>query len=631
MITLCSAFSRDADTVSKTFPGISIQADRYIFNEEKSFTSYSIISKSDISLSNPRQVSELLSRESGLFIKDYGGLSGIKTISLRGTSSQQTLIMLEGMRLNSIQSNSSDLSTIPVSMLRSVEIIKGGSSAVNGASSLGGTLNFNLDYNNENKLNAGFGYGSFNEYFASISASTLLSNNVRVGLSGEYVSSGGAFSFTTTQYGIKKEYKRENADFENLSLMLNSFFRIGDWQNKLITLGRITERGSPGAILLGYISPDQSRLYEKDLNIIYKTGKNFNEDYLSFGLLYRFNNQKYYSPQSLLALMGDTTTYFTTNEFQFKTDYEFNAGDLRIQTGMESGYSHLQGDMLQNETKGKVSRIYSGAMLRTAYTLTSELYSNSFMASVRYDVYSDLQPSPTAMLGSSFSFNKLNLNLKTQLSYNYRPPSFNEMYYLNYGTSDLKPERSLSYSITFEYSKSIFNAEISGFMIDTEDQIVAIPKSPLVWSARNMASVLSRGIEFNTVIDVVDNFLILKMNYTIQRVTDNEWASETYKKLVQYVPQELASADVSLKHSGFHLNAACRYTGFAFALPDNSYESLMNSLWLFDINLNKRIELSGTEINFKLGILNIFDTRYSVVKNYPMPGRIIRIGIDFKL
>jgi outer membrane receptor protein involved in Fe transport len=57
----------------------------------------------------------------------------------------------------------------------------------------------------------------------------------------------------------------------------------------------------------------------------------------------------------------------------------------------------------------------------------------------------------------------------------------------------------------------------------------------------------------------------------------------------------------------------------------------MNSFWLFDINLNKRIELSGTEINFKLGILNIFDTRYSVVKNYPMPGRIIRIGIDFKL
>jgi outer membrane cobalamin receptor len=205
------------------------------------------------------------------------------------------------------------------------------------------------------------------------------------------------------------------------------------------------------------------------------------------------------------------------------------------------------------------------------------------------------------------------------------------MYYLNYGTSDLKPERSLSYSITFEYSKSIFNAEISGFMIDTDDQIVAIPKSPLVWSARNMASVLSRGIEFNAVIDVVDNFLILKMNYTIQRVTDNERASETYKKLVQYVPQELASADVSLKHSGFLLNAACRYTGFAFALPDNSYESLINSFWLFDINLNKRIELSGTEINFKLGILNIFDTRYSVVKNYPMPGRIIRIGIDFKL
>ena len=623
--------ANDKDTVIKSFPEISVEAERYVLSRERVFIPYSIISKDDIDNFNSRQISDLLSRETSLFIRDYGGLGGIKTVSLRGTSSAQTLVMLEGMRINSIQSNSSDLSSIPASLLKSVEILRGGNSAISGGSSLGGTINFNLNDRPDKKLTANIGYGSINEYLASVTANANISDHASIGAGFEYLRSDGDYPFEINNYGESKTVKRENAAYQNAGLMINSSFKSGNWQNKIIALGRLTERGSPGPVLLGYVSPDNAKLYEKETDIIVKTERDFGGDYFKAAAMYRHNYERYFDPESINALRGDTNSIFRTNEMQFRSSYNLNVLPFQIDFGIDGAYSQLNGDFLQPEVNGKVSRTSCGASASMVYSLQGEMFVNSLIAAVRYDLFSDLPASPSALIGSSIAFNDISTVLKTQVSYNYRPPGFNEMYYLNYGTASLVPEKSISYNLSVSYVDNIFNAEINGFVIDTKDQIIAVPKSPLVWSARNLASVLSRGIELTAGLKLFKDVLTTGFSYTLQKVSDNDPGSSTFGKIVQYSPQELASGFIRFAYSGFTVNASGRYNGFTYALPDNSYESLVRSFYVVDINLQKRFVVDKINLILRFDVINLFDARFYVVKNYPMPGRILRAGLGMEL
>ena len=65
----------------------------------------------------------------GIQIRRQGGLGQRQSIFLRGTDSQQTLILLNGVRLNTSQGGGVDLSTLPLSMIKRIVIIKGSGSA----------------------------------------------------------------------------------------------------------------------------------------------------------------------------------------------------------------------------------------------------------------------------------------------------------------------------------------------------------------------------------------------------------------------------------------------------------------------------------------------------------------------
>ncbi len=627
---MLAADDTPADTVLKQFPAVKVEADKYGFNREKRFAAYSEISRSDIELENPRQVSEILNKEPGIYIKDYGGLGGIKTISLRGTSSQQTLVLIEGMKFNSVQNSSTDFGVLPVSMLRNIDILRGGTSAIFGGSSIGGTLNFNLTEEN-NKLRVNAGAGSFGEYSAS-AATTFPAGSVPVSFAADYINAKSDFPFTVEQFGEEKTYRRNNADFENFNLMLNSIINSNNWNFKVIALGRLSERGSPGPVLMGYIEPDDARLSEKEADIIFKAANHTGKGDFTSGIMYRHNYQNFFDSNSPNALQGDTTSVFNTNDFQFNAKFNQDYAPVNLTYGIDGEFNDLSGDFLQPETGNYVKRVNAGFSLRAIVNIYED---ENFILPVqiggRYDLYSDVQGSPAGVAGLSFVFPQCNFALKTQAAYNYRAPSFNEMYYLNYGTADLKPERSTSLNISASYGIQSFHFELNGFLIDTRNQIIAVPKSPLTWSARNMASVLSRGVEFIVKTSFFDDILHLGGSYTLQSVIDNNENSDTYKEQVVYVPQEMLSAKISANYKGFFAGLNVDYSGFTYYLPENVYTSVIPAYYLLNFNMSKSFAFAGSEIILKFDVLNMLDKQYAVIKNYPMPGRIFRFGAEYRI
>jgi len=85
-------------------------------------------------------VEELLSQVPGARVRRYGGLGAQSTVSIRGSKSEQVLVLLDGVRLNSSSRGAADLSTIPLRQVARIEVIRGGGAARFGTDAVGGVI-----------------------------------------------------------------------------------------------------------------------------------------------------------------------------------------------------------------------------------------------------------------------------------------------------------------------------------------------------------------------------------------------------------------------------------------------------------------------------------------------------------
>jgi outer membrane receptor protein involved in Fe transport len=73
------------------------------------------------------------------------------------------------------------------------------------------------------------------------------------------------------------------------------------------------------------------------------------------------------------------------------------------------------------------------------------------------------------------------------------------------------------------------------------------------------------------------------------------------------------------------------YTGFTFALPDEAYNSMIHSYWITNVTLSRKFQISSIACTLRLDAVNLFDERFSVIMNYPMPGRQLRATLGVNL
>jgi outer membrane cobalamin receptor len=414
--------------------------------------------------------------------------------------------------------------------------------------------------------------------------------------------------------------------------MLTSDVKSKLWLFRAIVLGGFSERGTPGPVLMGYVESENARLYENNTSIILKAEREIGRDVFSAGMMYRCNYQDFFDTNSPNALRGDTVSVFKTNDIQMSMQYTGRFKTIKLLYGFEAEFTGLHGDFLQPEVNNYVNRFQSGIYVRSVFNIIeNENIVLPLQLAARYDFYTDVEGSPTGLAGFSILFKELNTILKSQFAYNYRAPGFNEMYYLNYGTMDLKPERSTSFDFTLSYKPDFLIFEMNGFLINTKDQIIAVPKSPLTWSAQNMAEVVSRGLEFVFDVDLFNDIFHTGGSYTIQSVIDNNESSPTYKHQVVYVPQETATVKISATYAGFYSSLNAHYTGFTYFLPENVYTAVIPAFWLFNFNFSKEFSFARSFVTVKFDVINLSNKEYVVIKNYPMPGRLFRLGITYKL
>ncbi len=118
---------------------------------------------------NGDKLSDALDHTEGTFVRDYGFNSGLKLAVLNSTQAEHTLILYNGIKLNSSQNSEFDAGLLQLDDISRIEISKGGASSLYGTEAIGGVINiitgsskFNKPFGFELKSELGsYGYNRF--------------------------------------------------------------------------------------------------------------------------------------------------------------------------------------------------------------------------------------------------------------------------------------------------------------------------------------------------------------------------------------------------------------------------------------------------------------------------------------
>ena len=203
-----------------------------------------------------QDLSEAVKRFSGVTVKDYGGIGGLKTVSIRSFGAQHTAVSYDGITISDAQSGQVDISRFSLDNVEQVSLTIGQSDDIFQTARMyasAGVLSIKtsrplFDAKNYN-LRAKVGGGSFGLFTPSLQYEHKLNNTFSFSTRADWVSAKGEYPFTLTNGKLVTEEKRKNSDVQSLRLEGNIYGNLGkagELNAKVYYYD--SERGLPGSV-----------------------------------------------------------------------------------------------------------------------------------------------------------------------------------------------------------------------------------------------------------------------------------------------------------------------------------------------------------------------------------------------
>lgn len=301
-------------------------------------------------------VADALRYFSGIQIKDYGGVGGLKTVNIRSMGTNHVGVFYDGIELGNAQNGTVDLGRFSLDNMEAVTLYNGQKSAVfQPAKDFGSSGSIYLqtrtprfDEGETHHVKATMKTGSFGLANPALLWEQRLSERVSSSLSAEYLYSTGRYKFTyRMQEGYDTTAVRRNGDLNALRVEGGLFGRVeqGYWRAKVYFYN--SERGYPGAIVRNKFSHEDRQWdtnffaqgsFKKDFKPWYSLLVNakYAYDYLHYladpnkdeSLMY--TNNHYYQQEAYLSA-ANRFTIFPWWEVNLSADWQFNLlnADLR--------------------------------------------------------------------------------------------------------------------------------------------------------------------------------------------------------------------------------------------------------------------------------------------------------------
>ena len=626
---------------------------------QKKMSPVQILSGKELEKLNVYSVADALRYFSGVQIKDYGGIGGLKTVNIRSMGSHHVGVFYDGIELGNAQNGVVDLGRFSLDNMEVISLYNGQKSAIfqpakdySSASAIYMQTRKPLfKGEKKNNLNIGVKGGSFSTINPSLLWEHRFNERISSSISTEYMYTSGRYKFT---YAKKDGYDttavRQNGDVRMLRLENAFFGKIpkGEWKAKAYLYN--SERGYPGAAVREEPGKFRHQDRQWDTNLFVQGSfQNYFKPWYSLlaNGKYAYDYLHYLSDPRL-----DVTTMYVDNYYRQQEIYASAAHLFTIYPWWSMSLSNdfqwntLRADLIDFVYPTRNTILTSAAtsfdfnrLMLQASLLYTHVDDNTRTKGANAGTKNKYTPS---VIATWQPLTKLPLNVRAFYKKVFRMPTLNDLYYTFIGNKDLKPEYTTQYDVGITFSHTWNNhwqksldLQIDGYYSEVDDKIIAMPTSnQFRWTMINLGHVEIRGLD--AAIRGEWGFgkveLSTLFNYTYQKAQDfTDPTSEWYGGQIPYIPWHGGSIILNGSYQTWSCNYSFIYTGERYEAVANIPENYAQPWYTHDFSLSKTFQWGKTGIRVTAEINNIFNQQYEVVQCYPMPGTSFKIKLNVML
>ena len=669
-------FAQEADSLRyKQLQPVSIR-EKATYNTPKSMPSQQLTSE-QLSHLPAKDFGDALKYMAGTQVKDYGGLGGLKTVSVRSLSASHTGVFYDGLPVSDCNSGQTNLGIFSRDRISGTELFSGSPDDIfQPARLLGSAASLLLnsawpDFRMDEQWHGSFGLrgGSFGLLNPYLHLEHKCTERTAATLTAEYSDLKGNYPFEYMNGAELVRATRENAAMRSLRTEGNLFYRNQERSASAKAFYYRSDQQLPGAIVLyNPVCRQQMKEEVAFAQLHYRDRSPFHSSRLSFqsNAKANYSATEYIDPDYLNAehyldnryrqwehYLSNILLYnpwrLMHTSFSLANDWTLNHMDCNLPDFLPptrlAEQTALSGKWMIGPNTDSSQRTH------TALTLTAALLHNGFWDWTdggKSQYTRKWNPSANLLLTLAPHPAPYIIDLRACYKSIFRMPTFSENYYRFFGSANLQPEEvreaDIGTDIRLNNRKGrMLKGSADLFYNRVWNKIVAVPSQNLfVWTMKNYGQVDIWGLDGTLSLSDAQTArrlnlrLYANLSYSWQRALDlSNPESKTYRNQLPYTPRHSGSGMFGMEGRRLHITYTLLWVGERYTLGQNSDANRLEPYRDHGVSVAYTIpvareKLRDAQCRLQIDLLNLADRHYEVIRNYPMPGRQIQGKILFQ-
>lgn len=570
---------------------IVVTATRTARTADETLASVTVITREDIERTQAKSVAELLTGEAGLDAAVNGGYGKSTSVFLRGTNSDHTLVLIDGVKVGSATLGTAPWQYLPLDQIERIEIVRGPRSSLYGSEAIGGVIQiFTRRPAEKFQGQAEVGYGTYgtSKFSAGVSGAD---GNTRYNLTAGHFNTAGIDAKTSS---AGNEGDRDGYRNTSLNARLGHRFANGaDLELHIMDAeGHVEYDGNPNQTAFEQDAASVRLNFAPSTiwNVKLQTGlsRDYTDNFKNGGFVSTFNTLRH------TASWQNDVTVGKDQLLTLGLDYQ----DDRV--GSTTNYTEKEranrGSFVQHQ--GRFS-------------------DHDLLVSWRQDDNEQFGTNDTGNLAWGYA---LSSTLRVRASYGtaFKAPTFNQLYYPGFGNANLKPEESESYEAGLRGKTPWGHWDVRAFQTNVDNLIATVDIGGGTFAPMNVDKARIKGVE--------------------TEIGSHLAGWDTRASLTLMDPRDTGRDKIlnrrakrSLKLEADRAFGVWRL-GATWLVQGHRYDDVNNTVRLGGyglLNLRAQYDLSKQWV-LRANLDNAFDKAYQTVNTYNSPGRSLFVSLGYR-
>lgn len=592
---------------------VSVTANRTEVTVQDSLVPVQVISRQEIDRSQATSLTDLLAGRAGIGFSNQGGPGKLTTFNIRGTESDQVLVLVDGIRIGSASAGLAAFQDLPLAQIERIEIVRGPRSSLYGSEAIGGVIQIFTRSGGEGLetyAQAGFGSHDLRNHGAGFSyrgRRGWLSANAGYQETDGINACRGTAGDADHPFGAGCYADEPDRDgYRNTSIGVRAGLGLSD---TLRVEGSLLDADSTnaydGSAFVGNEAENLQRIAGGTLRWTPSD---------AFTLTVQAGRAEDQTDNFHADADAGTRSYVST--FDTRRDTASAQADYRLAEGQVATFGgDWQNDEVASNTPFDVdSRDNAGVFAE----YQGRFGAHSLQASVRNDDNQQFGSHATGSLGYGLGFGD-GFRFTASAGTGFKAPTFNDLYYPGgFGNPDLKPEKSKSLNLGLAQYGAGWNWTFNAYETRIEDLIGYDTAFNLV----NVDKARIRGAELTGLVKLFGVDINAQLSHTDPR---NDTRGDNHDHWLARRARDSARLDLDYALGDFRVGLTGN--GFGHRYDDAANTARLAGYGTLDLRLEYALARDWT---LQAKAANVFDKDYETVQWYNAPGRGYTVSIRWQ-